>query len=74
MREGGVKASPLNRRIDGNAICQGREHYRSSGFGGKLLCSFQDILSLKHLTNIQEELFRKHLNVSSSKEGLWLFI
>lgn len=35
---------------------------------------FRIFWSLKHLTNIQEELFRKHLNVRSSKEGLWLFI
>ena len=37
------------------------EDARDSSLGGKFVCSFQDTLSSGHLTNIPEELLRKHL-------------
>lgn len=48
--------SGLNMGIDDIATSQGREHWRNSSLGGNLMCSFQDILSLKYLANIQEEI------------------
>lgn len=41
------------------AVSQGREHWGRGSSEGKFMCLFLD--SLRHVTNIQEELLKKFL-------------